>query len=547
MNDALLQVQQDLQAHWGLDFYRAGRVVTAMCSPKTVDELVAACGLSHRSVGQIVAALEPLLERDGELVRLSPEHADEARARFAGPLPVDDPWTMLARQDPRLAALTETLASRPRADRDLDHVAATPLTAMKRALYLSQRFDLRRATVLMLGDHDMTAVALAHVVPDIDLVVVDIDERLLGYIAELSRARGWRIRTRFADLRVELPPSLLGQCDLVFTDPPYNPEGVGLFLRRGIQALRDGEFSRLLLAYGHGEHQRSLGLQVQSVLHSLRLLNEAVLPAFHQYNGAPALGGRSDLYVLRPTRNSAAAARSESARDNIYTRGRRARETNPDALPAALQTHIQGLLGEGARWFGAPPSIEGLSSLPKASVRDYIQGLRSGAREVTGASTAVVSLYPNAAALLPRVCLSASAERLLVCGPQRPLADLLAHPSAERSLIFSRYQLTERRQEGNAAVAILQRRDDAPASPQEAVVREIGRRSRAKLANAWREALVRWAASNDRKLSKNDARRIISATTVGAAYGGCHLTELPLWALQALWDDVAASAGQVLA
>ncbi len=36
--------------------------------------------------------------------------------------------------------------------RHLDHVSATPLTCLKRALFLARNYELRGATVLSLGD-----------------------------------------------------------------------------------------------------------------------------------------------------------------------------------------------------------------------------------------------------------------------------------------------------------------------------------------------------------------------------------------------------------
>ena len=59
-----------------------------------------------------------------------------------------------------------------------------------------------------------------------ELCVVDVDQRQLAFLA--GAADTW-----FADLRVGLPAPLRGRFDIVLTDPPYSPAGVGLFAARG--------------------------------------------------------------------------------------------------------------------------------------------------------------------------------------------------------------------------------------------------------------------------------------------------------------------------
>src|SRR5262249_50878194 len=136
------------------------------------------------------------------------------------------------------------------------------------------------------------------------------------------------------DLRIALPEPLHDRFDLVVTDPPYSPEGVGLFAARGIQAIRRHDSGRLILAYGFPPASPALGLKVQRALSSLDLVYEAVLPGFNHYDGAQAIGSRSAQYVLRPTRRSkrAAARTAERTLPAIYSHGGQAVES-ANALP----------------------------------------------------------------------------------------------------------------------------------------------------------------------------------------------------------------------
>lgn len=145
-----------------------------------------------------------------------------------------------------VAAMEEVLRDAPAAVKSLDHVAATAETVLHRVAWLDATFELAQSRVLMLGDHDATALAFGvlGIAPE-ELAVVDVDHDVLAFIAPRSRAE-----CHFADLRIALPVPLHDRFDLVVADPPYSPEGVGLFAARAIQAIRRHDSARLILAYG---------------------------------------------------------------------------------------------------------------------------------------------------------------------------------------------------------------------------------------------------------------------------------------------------------
>jgi hypothetical protein len=276
-------------------------------------EIVARPGVTQRAVEQVVAA--------------------------GGPLPPRP----VAHEDGALERLRERLADVPPPLTDLDHVPATAETVLARARFLHERYELERCRVLLLGDHDATALGFQALgLRPRELCVVDVDQRQLAFLS--GAADTW-----FADLRVGLPAPLRGRFDLVLTDPPYTPAGVGLFAARGLEAMR--REARLLVAYGYPEGSPALGLKVQAELSALELVYEAVVPDFNAYEGALAIGSRAPLYVLRPTRRSAkiAARRGDRHAEALYTRGRQAVESaaaRPDlsAVGADRWTPLRELL-----------------------------------------------------------------------------------------------------------------------------------------------------------------------------------------------------------
>ncbi|MFD0575450.1 bis-aminopropyl spermidine synthase family protein [Dactylosporangium darangshiense] len=257
-------------------------------SPTTLDDLVRDLAVPRRTVEALLRAAGPDLDTGGETLVLQ----DSVRQRYG------ERFALATLHDvPEVPGMAELVAGAPAADRALDHVSATADTARRRAQWLAGTYDLAGARLVCIGDHDLTSLAVRRACPDVEITVVDVDERLLAYID----GQGAGIACYHADLRFGLPPVVAGSGDLVFTDPPYTPEGVQLFLGRGAQALRDRGNGRLVMAYGFSPLTPALGLKVQRAVLDLDLVIEAMLPAFNRYHGAQAVGSASDLYVCRPT------------------------------------------------------------------------------------------------------------------------------------------------------------------------------------------------------------------------------------------------------
>jgi N4-bis(aminopropyl)spermidine synthase len=543
------RVRDELAAVWGPELGRVRRLVAVLLDGDwhAVGELVGATATSRRSVGEILQRLGSWVELDraGDRARAGDQALTALAAAFqAGQAPAPGPEEAL------VASMTAIMGGLPAPVRHLDHVPATPATAARRARFLAETFDLGGASVLCLGDHDLTSLALPQVVPGVEVAVVDVDERVLGYVDAVARERGWRVRTVFADLRVELPRSLAGRFDLVFSDPPYTQAGVRLFLRRGLEALRRTEFARLLFCYGFGERQPGLGLKVQAVVQELRLVAEAILPAFNRYLGAEAIGGTSALYVCRPTRRTWPALRDAAARADprIYTHGEGAEEAALPPLPPATVRALEGLAGDRGELGltvvgdGLPDGLAGRRVLPlDAYLRDM--GAAQGRPPFTASphdGVVVANLWPHHGAYLPRLLLTGAAARLVVATPKEGLelagldpADPLAR------LLASTWRLRVHARGGGSAPAVLvaERTGPTPGDPLGFVLRYLVDHRHAVLGNAWREALIAGAAVEGRRVSKNQARQAIAGGPLAAQLQS-HLAELPLGLLRMLVTEV---------
>src|SRR3989441_1038009 len=243
----------------------------------------------------------------------------------------------------------------------------------------SSSHDHAPESSLLLGDHDLTSLALAQVAPGVTITVVDSDERILDYIETVSARHGWPIRALFTDLRLELPRSVMASYDLVFTDPPYTPEGMRLFLARGLESLKPTGSARLLCCYGFSERHPALSLKVQAVLYDLHLVTEAGLPQFNRYRGAQAIASSAALYICRPTRRSLPAAQALRVDPRIYTQGKSAEETPMMVLPRGVVDTVKRLLAaqtpERVLLVGDGWPTDLASTMEAVSLRGYLHTL----------------------------------------------------------------------------------------------------------------------------------------------------------------------------
>jgi hypothetical protein len=473
-------------------------------APVPVEGLIAGTGLSHRSVTDVLGRLEPWLESGPRGHRLRQPASPWGTTLRGGAKDVER----------RLADLA---AAAPGRRKHLDHVAATLETRLRRARHLATRYDLDGATVLCLGDHDLTSLALALIAPRCRVAVVDVDDGLLEHVDRSASRLDATLTCRFADLRLGLPADLAGTADLVFTDPPYTPEGVRLFAARGCEALRRDDRSRLLLCYGHAERQPALGMKVQAVLHALHLLVEELRPGFNRYEGAQAIGSASALYVLRPLPATwRTIERDPPAGDRIYTHGPMAVEAGERALPEVLARELPDPVPAAELWR--------LSARHAASRPEH----RPRLPEVAAVDLA------QAPAVAPRLLLVHRGRRLRLALPAAAAAALVAPDGWQGRLLGAAYRLRLVAREGALAVVEAERRDDAVTGA-EVLARQLVEHPAAAAASSLREGLIAAGAAR----TKNEARALLAPMAQLEA----RPADLPLHRLRELAEALPALAG----
>jgi predicted methyltransferase len=204
----------------------------------------------------------------------------------------------------RELSVVATRAPRVRVELDQSHCTAE--TKVRRALALVEAGALQDKRILLLGDDDLTSVAIRLVAEQLGfapairgLVVVDVDPAVVSFTRQALRGASFEVETVVHDLRRPLPARLLGSADTVFTDPPYTVPGATLFLSRAAEATAGAAGRHVFLALGWRRPDELL--EVQRAIAAMGFTVRRLVRNFHEYLGAGVLGGTSNLYHLVTT------------------------------------------------------------------------------------------------------------------------------------------------------------------------------------------------------------------------------------------------------
>ncbi len=231
------------------------------------------------------------------------------------------------------AWLQEAADGEPGARPELDQTHCTVDTKISRVLRLHEARALAGQRLLLLGDDDLIAVAIAGFAAWLGrpavirrLVVVDTDAGVLDWIGRQVAGTGVQVDLVQRDLRQPLPAGLTGSFDVVMTDPPYTVAGAELFLSRAVSALAPQPGRHVFFSFGARRPDETLA--VQQAIAAMGLAVRSLTAGFNEYAGAGILGGSSNLYHLRSTAAAAPLIEGEYT-GPLYTADNRATPTRP--------------------------------------------------------------------------------------------------------------------------------------------------------------------------------------------------------------------------
>ncbi|MEK7534339.1 MAG: bis-aminopropyl spermidine synthase family protein [Patescibacteria group bacterium] len=274
---------------------------------KPVDnhELLMKVGISKNAINQIKKALRSLLNDVSRNTQLKKNVRQDMQTLFATDYKIEDElYSALGGESfEKIINLLEKCSDlRPAAKREYDQFTATIETTAKRAVLLQFFEDIAGKRILFLGDNDFTSVAISRYRRAAEIAVLDIDTRILNNIGKASKQQSFNITTVAYDARKQFPKKLSGKFDVVFTDPPYTPNGITLFVSRAIDSLdKTNQSARVYVCYGTSDKAKERFLPIYRAFLDLGLMIRWVFDKFNRYKGAESIGNTSTLFVCEVT------------------------------------------------------------------------------------------------------------------------------------------------------------------------------------------------------------------------------------------------------
>jgi len=267
--------------------------------------IVRQVGVSKNVLNQVKAELSEWFAPASKVTGLSKKGEEMTEQLFPIEFQVEEKlWSYL--EDERFFQITRLLEKfrelRPKPFREYDQFSATTETTARRAMLMSFFADIKGKRLLFLGDDDFTSVAVSMFGIAGEIMVLDIDERILGGIRTIADEERFPIRTERCDARNKFPQKYCGRFDVVFTDPPYTPDGVRLFLSRAIQALdQANQAGRIYCCYGNSDRARERFLSIQELFVKSGLMVRWIFDKFNRYDGADSIGSASSVFICDVT------------------------------------------------------------------------------------------------------------------------------------------------------------------------------------------------------------------------------------------------------
>ncbi|MFX0182799.1 MAG: adenosylmethionine decarboxylase [Candidatus Hodarchaeota archaeon] len=211
------------------------------------------------------------------------------------------------------------LKQRPPPEYKYDQSRSTPETVLKRTLLMLKNGDVEGKRLVILGDDDGVSMALAFLQCAKEILVIDIDSRVLELIDTFAQTQNLSsvLRTQIWDIRTSFPRKLWHRFDTFETDPPYTVVGFKLFINQALTLLKPSEGSRGYISFGSKSPQETWACQ-QHLLEAGFSIDE-FYPGFNRYKGATILGNTSNLYVVGSVRQKIRVLETKHPVKAIYT------------------------------------------------------------------------------------------------------------------------------------------------------------------------------------------------------------------------------------
>lgn len=217
------------------------------------------------------------------------------------------------------APVVDFLNRRPPPEYKYDQTRSTPETVLKRALLMLKNGDVEGKRIVILGDDDGVSLPLAFLQCAKEILVIDVDSRILDFIDTFSKEHDLInvLHTQLWDIRDSFPENLWHRFDTFETDPPYTVAGFKLFINQALTLLHLKEGGNGYISFGTKTPQ-DIWMCQQHLLEAGFTIEEFYIN-FNHYYGATILGNTSNLYHVSVVPHKIRLLETKHPERSIYT------------------------------------------------------------------------------------------------------------------------------------------------------------------------------------------------------------------------------------
>ena len=177
-----------------------------------------------------------------------------------------------------------------------DQRPITAETTVRRVAYLKMRGDFKNKKIAIIGDDDLTSLALGFVNHARKIIVFEIDKRLVDFINKIAKKYGLDVKAYEYDLTKKIPQEHFHSFDVFITDPTPKPDPFGFFVAIGLHLLKK-EPGKVGYVSFYPSHQFK-DVVFQRILTEYNLIVTDMIPRFTEYDFMQQTYRATDLKLL---------------------------------------------------------------------------------------------------------------------------------------------------------------------------------------------------------------------------------------------------------
>ena len=180
----------------------------------------------------------------------------------------------------------EIIKDRPVAIPEFDQGVVTIETIRNRINFIYYKGDLENKNIVLIGDDDLTSIALALTNLPEKILVLEADQRLVDYINNKSKSLGLD-NLKAVTYNVEWPvdKNLRNSFDVFLSDPVETIQGITLFISRGCSLLKENGV--VYFGLTHLEASLKKWYKIHKNLYEMNLVITDIIDKFQLYELNP--------------------------------------------------------------------------------------------------------------------------------------------------------------------------------------------------------------------------------------------------------------------